>query len=441
MHIMRQALSILNSKKKYLISILLVLVSICIGLMFLNRVFMRDSSRFKYKPFFENNTEYDVLFFGTSHVINGIFPMQLWEDYGITSYNFGGHGNSIATSYWVLVNACKYHKPKVAVLDVLNAGADSASMNISNAHLSLDAFPLSADKIAAASDIFSDDAQYKNEIISPLMVYHNRWTELSNNMVKAGFGIYSGSREMGAESRIAVAEPDEMKLIPQTETLEEDTVALSYVRKFIEFCRAEDIEPVLIDIPYPASENNQRAENAALHLAEESGIAGIDFQHEGIVDFDIDMYDPNSHLNPSGARKITTYLGDFLCKNYGLEDKRTDPAYRNWHDCYEDYREYLCDNIRKNDDYKVSLMLLNNENFRAELTYTSAHDMKKADKVEKKLIAQLGDSISLNRASKINKNDGDTADVKLDIYDVATDEKVCTKYYKSDSVDTLVKKE
>lgn len=37
--------------------------------------------------FFNQPKDYDVLFFGTSHVRYGIYPMELWEEYGITSYN------------------------------------------------------------------------------------------------------------------------------------------------------------------------------------------------------------------------------------------------------------------------------------------------------------------------------------------------------------------
>lgn len=441
MHTMRRALSILNSKKKYILSTLLVLISVITGTIFLNNVFMRTGSRFKYKPFFENDTQYDVLFFGTSHVINGIFPMQLWKDYGITSYNFGGHGISIAASYWAMVNACKYHKPKVAVLDVLGAGGNAASTDVSHAHLSMDTFPLSSDKISAASDIFKDDMQCRNEIISPLIVYHNRWTELSGDMIKAGFGIYDGSKEMGAESRIAVARPNDMKLIPQTEMLEDETVALSYVKRFIDYCRAEGIEPVLINIPYPTSEDNQLAANAAIELGNNNGVPSINFQYEGIVDFETDMYDPNSHLNPSGARKITEYLGKFLSENYELADKRTDAEYQSWNNYYEEYRAYLIEKIKGTDNYKVSLMLLNNENFRAELTVTLEHDIENADIVEQKLIAQLGDNITLSVAPDISTDDGKEADIKLDIYDAVTNEKICTKYYKTDSVDTLIKKE
>lgn len=437
MHMMRLTLSILNSKKKYVISTLLVLVSVAAGVWFLNRVFMRNGSRFKYTPFYENDTEYDAFFLGTSHVINGIFPMQLWEDYGITSYNFGGHGNSIATSYWVLVNACKYHKPKVAILDV--HGVHWKSMNVSQAHTSMDSVPVSFDKITAAGEIFPDNKQSRNEIIMPVSVYHNRWTELSKEMLLAGFGIYNSTKEMGAESRIAVAVPNEMDLIDQSEISEEDMSAMAYIEKFIDYCRSEGIEPVLINIPFPTDETTQRAANTAIKLGRDVNVPGINFQYEDIVDFDIDCYDKDSHLNPSGARKVTDYLGKFLSENYDLKDKRDYADYQNWNDYYDEYKEYINNNIRNCTDYKTALMLLNNENYRAELRYTKDHSIKRAGRVEEKLIKQLGDNISCIFVPNIFTEDGAAADIEIDIYDAKSGDRICTKYYKTDETDVLVK--
>ena len=46
----------------------------------------RKSAYQKNGDFMEQSEDLDVLFLGTSHVINGVFPMELWKEYGITSY-------------------------------------------------------------------------------------------------------------------------------------------------------------------------------------------------------------------------------------------------------------------------------------------------------------------------------------------------------------------
>ena len=50
----------------------------------------RKSAYQKNGDFMEQSEDLDVLFLGTSHVINGVFPMELWKEYGITSYNYQG---------------------------------------------------------------------------------------------------------------------------------------------------------------------------------------------------------------------------------------------------------------------------------------------------------------------------------------------------------------
>ena len=82
-----------------------------------SRMVRRDDVTEEKSSFF-NDRNYDVLFFGTSHVRMGCIPFQLWKDYGITSYNLAVSAMQIDTAYYAIKEACYYHKPKIAVLDV-----------------------------------------------------------------------------------------------------------------------------------------------------------------------------------------------------------------------------------------------------------------------------------------------------------------------------------
>ena len=138
------------SISKRLISVLVLLAMVLSGLGFLGRTLAVADGPRKNGPFLRDDREYDVLFFGSSHMINGVFPMELWKDYGLTSYNLAGHGASLAASFWELRLAVQYHKPKVAVLDVLFAGSQTTEMSIGLAHEMLDSYPLSRLKVEAA---------------------------------------------------------------------------------------------------------------------------------------------------------------------------------------------------------------------------------------------------------------------------------------------------
>ena len=70
--------------------------------------------RNKFHNFFEHAEDFDVLFIGSSHMVNGVFPLELWHDYGITSFNLGGHANHIPTTYWEYMNALDYADPDIS---------------------------------------------------------------------------------------------------------------------------------------------------------------------------------------------------------------------------------------------------------------------------------------------------------------------------------------
>lgn len=54
------------------------------------------------------------------------------------------------------------------------------------------------------------------------------------------------------------------------------------------------------------------------------------------LDLSIDYYD-ESHVNYGGAKKITSFLIDYLKENYTLEDHRSDRKYDLWNQNKYDY--------------------------------------------------------------------------------------------------------
>ena len=82
------------------------------------RITQRKESLKKYGDFIELADQVDVLFLGSSHVLNGINPIQLYTEYGITSYNMGKPGGMVTESYWMLMNALDYCTPKCVVVDL-----------------------------------------------------------------------------------------------------------------------------------------------------------------------------------------------------------------------------------------------------------------------------------------------------------------------------------
>lgn len=67
-----------------------------------SRLVERKESREKMQPFLSRAGEYDVLFLGDSIMNTGVFPMEIWEKYGIAGYNIASYGNTLPITYWAL---------------------------------------------------------------------------------------------------------------------------------------------------------------------------------------------------------------------------------------------------------------------------------------------------------------------------------------------------
>ena len=352
------------------------IITVCLTVCFLSGLtdlMERKSSEIKYTDFFEQDKDFDVLFMGTSHVLNAVYPMELWDDYGIISYNFGGHSNQIATTYWVMKNALEFTTPKVVVIDCLALSSNSKCSDLfSYLHLSLDTFPLSMTKVKAIWDLLddpvldeaiengtareSDEPRTKIGLLWDYSVYHSRWTEIG----QSDFEL-SHTYEKGAESRIAVTRGN-LNKISSEQKMESGTTGEQYLRRMIEDCQDRGIEVLLTYLPFPANGEQQMEANYVYDIAEEYGVNYINFLNINLINYQTDLYDEASHLNPSGARKVTNYLGEYLISNYDISDQRNNEDYSFWYEDYEEYNEMKNRNIVGRSSIVEYLMLLSGDN-------------------------------------------------------------------------------
>ena len=180
---------------KKILSVLCVLALTGGGLRISSALMINKASKEQYEQFFKAEQDFDVLFLGSSHVINGISPIDLFREYGITSYNLSMHGNYVASSYYLLKESLAILKkkgrqfPKAVVLDVY--GGNEIVFDLHNAW---DSFPLSRTKAEMVRNLVSREDQAA--MLVPFFLYHNRWNELDNE----DFRLYP-SRKYGVQPR------------------------------------------------------------------------------------------------------------------------------------------------------------------------------------------------------------------------------------------------
>jgi len=366
------------------------------GAVFLAKnVFERKASGIRFDPLIDRAEEYDVLFVGDSLMVNGVFPMELWADYGIASYNMSSYGNTLAMTYWTMMNALDYADPELIVVGVKDVDKrNKLTGNSSDVHTAMDCYPLSLTKIRAIEDLMDDPyleddqgnryADMKWEYYFTLGKYHERWNEIGESDFD-----YEFNRQKGGEMAIGVADYIDYTMLDEWVVAEEIGEGYVYLRRIIEECQRRGIGVLLVNLPYPASEDDQWAGNSVQYIADEYGVNYIDFVYlDQVVDYAVDCYDANSHLNPSGARKVTDYLGRYIVDHYDVMDRRQDASHAQWH---TDFREYLAikrDYIDMEYDLKELLMLLHDEDFSVRLAI-SAEACAQLDEVHLTLLHNI----------------------------------------------------
>ena len=77
----------------------------------------------------EENNSIDVLICSTSHASKGILPMEIYEKYGIRSYNLSTSIQPIEATYYLLSETLNNQDLKVFVYDVSNLYMSSSEKN------------------------------------------------------------------------------------------------------------------------------------------------------------------------------------------------------------------------------------------------------------------------------------------------------------------------
>ncbi|WP_029232792.1 hypothetical protein [Butyrivibrio sp. VCB2006] len=336
-------------------------------------VVRRKESNNKYADFFTQAEKgnIDVLFMGSSHVINGVNPASLYKDYGFTSYNMGGHGSVMQATYWELIEALDYCTPKWVVvdaymleknyqyLDVMNENTpqEDIDSSIDQLHLNMDCWPLNRLKLAAISDLIQDK-EIRKEFLFDFMVYHDRWNELTREDYDVLAGKNGGEGLFGGELRYEVElKPSTSPDPAEGEVLAEHTVGQEYLMKIIDECQRRGIGVLVTYLPFCPTTEDKIAANSAGVTAGMYGVPYINMLDLDIIDVYTDLND-TGHLNALGAKKVTDFLGNWLLENADLTDHRGQAGYEYYDECAARYADNMKSGAVNADELYTQLEML-----------------------------------------------------------------------------------
>lgn len=285
----------------------------------------------------------DVLVLGSSHGYSSIQPNTLWHEHGITSYVMCSPSQSVPSSYYALLEALKYQKPKVVLLEAFMMHYEKKYTMEPRLRQVFDGMRLGKVKLDALGDLLpsTDEMGFKERLTYyiPFIKYHSRWNDLryydfhtTNMYLKGSILNYKV---------FPVEDPgmtEETKEIPE--------IPLQYLQKIRQTCEENGIQLVLYSVPYSISDGNvekyttdMEVNNALeIYLAEE-GIPFLNYNKipEAGIDFSTDFRNA-THMNTYGEVKVTRYLGTYLTQEFDMEDHREDPAYESWNRDYLRYK-------------------------------------------------------------------------------------------------------
>ncbi len=288
----------------------------------------------------EPDNTIETLFVGASHIRCGISPMQLYEDYGICSYDLSTDNQPVLASYFWLEEIYRLHSDTLDTV-VFDVSTLRDKLYTSYTHIAVDPMEFSMVKLRAVRAYSDDFTDFLNNLF-PVLSYHERWKELTEE----DFTKYEDEPEIYQRGnhfrtrqwikKVSDFSEVQMPLLFSDDTVEDaelNELMLEYFDDMVSFCEEHDLHLVLIKAPtaWDSSEHN-----AMQTLADKYGLDFLDFNVEPFysdvgLNIATDTIDPpnlsNLHLNYYGCRKLTDYMGKYLIEKCGNRDVRGDESY------------------------------------------------------------------------------------------------------------------
>lgn len=295
----------------------------------------------------------DVLFLGDSSIFKGVSPIEIYEQTGITSYNYSVSSARIYLLYYILEDAYKYQKPKVIMIDPLTLFYTEKEVE-GERRKSFDYMKFGKTKYEMINDDFFEfDFKEKLSYYFPLFRYHSRWNEINMSNVKKTFGSYhSITKGYIMSTKINPRYTGFNYMNPSNKKVVMKDYTKKYLDMFVKFCKDNDIDLVFLGIPDTRAWGYEQNEELK-KLVNEYNVKYLDLNNDSYgLDFTTDTEDKGIHLNLKGAIKVTNEVTKYLRNNYNFKDHRNDSEYQKWNEDLIKYNK-LKETRLKELDYKI----------------------------------------------------------------------------------------
>lgn len=280
--------------------------------------------------YYQPRNKIDVAILGSSHVHCDIDPGLLWNEYGMTAYDYSAAEQPLWITYYYLKELCRYQKPGVVVLELYAPARFKDDYQYEWLNENLCGMRFSINKIGAV--IVGAEREKIKDYFPSFTVYHNRMSTLTKDDFLFPFKkrqIYSRFKGFVPFQGQSVQErPEPNETYSGGLTLKSEI----YLKKIIDYTKKNDIELYLIVSPYIIIAEDEIVYNRIQEIADSYGLqfSNFNYEYDKIgLDFSTDFYE-KSHLNYLGAEKYTRYLGSEIKTRYCISDHRGEKGYEAW---------------------------------------------------------------------------------------------------------------
>ncbi len=272
-----------------------------------------------YEILAENENTIDSVIIGDSLIYSGISPMEIWNEYGITTFDVAKSAELINESYKNIKVVINSQHPKVIFFESNVLYRESKNKPW----------------------FYIWQELYKTYF--PLITYHNNWkkylfTNFNDSLEFSKINTYKGYKYI--TKTVPGKKLNYMKEVNKEKSISKENK--SYFDKIYKLCQDNNIKLILISTP------NMKSWNYAKYLgtkklAEEYNLTYIDLNVNNPlkIDWKTESRDAGSHLNYKGSLKLSHYIGEYLYNTGLFEDKRNDPSYASWNKAYDFYKKNI----------------------------------------------------------------------------------------------------
>lgn len=274
----------------------------------------------------EKKDTIDVVVMGASEITLGYSAPEIYRQYGYTSYPYAFTINPVTLWKYELKEIEQTQHPEVLLVEINGAVylEDKYIHREGSFQRLVENMPLSMNKVRMIRDM----SKHPIESFFPICKYHENWSEFPQEDVADIWDLRKRGHAVlrGAQSNLYRREISSYPYYPgEDEMMDLNPDAEKELRDFIAECKKSSIKHILF-ICYPhimAKEEyyeRQMRCNRVGQIIREEGMEYVDFDRRlDEIGLDAGDFFDEHHMNATGQKIFSDYLGKFLKDKYDLK--------------------------------------------------------------------------------------------------------------------------